>query len=97
MLVKRTNARVLPVIIEGTPEVEDAWCALWTRSSAKVRYMRPISYAESSLNASEIAADLQHRYAGWTGWPVASHAPAAQIGPDGSDSEDEPSADRSIA
>ncbi|MCC5823733.1 MAG: 1-acyl-sn-glycerol-3-phosphate acyltransferase [Phycisphaerales bacterium] len=79
MLVKRTKARILPVIVEGTPETETAWQALWTPSRAKVRFMRPISYADSSLTAAEIAADLQHRYAAWTGWPVANHAPAARI------------------
>jgi 1-acyl-sn-glycerol-3-phosphate acyltransferase len=30
VLVRRTNARVLPVIIEGTPQTESAWSALWT-------------------------------------------------------------------
>lgn len=79
VLVRRTNARVLPVIIEGTPETESAWSALWTPSRAKVRYMRPISYADSTLTPAEIAADLQHRFTAWTGWPVATHAPAARI------------------
>jgi len=101
MLVKRSDARVLPVIIDGAPECDNAWKALWTRSNARVRFMRPISYADSSLTAAEIAADLQHRFAGWTGWPVASHAPAAQIGPEtaGESSADdaEPNTDRSIA
>ena len=79
MLVKRSGARILPVIVEGTPQTETAWQALWTPSHARVRYMRPISYADSSLSAAEIAADLQHRYAAWTGWPVATHSPAARI------------------
>lgn len=96
MLVKRTGARVLPVIVEGTPETDTAWSALWTRSNARVRFMRPISYADSTLTPAEIAADLQHRYASWTGWPVATHAPAARI-----NSKAPPSADittdRSIA
>lgn len=99
MLIKRTNARVLPVIVDGTPEAENAWKSIWTRSNARVRYMRPVSYQQSSLSAAEIAADLQHRFAGWTGWPVATHAPAAQISPDTSTHADdaEPNADRSIA
>ena len=71
MLVKRTNARILPVIIEGTPDTPTAWQALWTPSRARIRFMRPISYAESTLTPAEIAADLQHRYAAWTGWPRA--------------------------
>lgn len=96
MLVKRTGARVLPVIIQGAPECSRAWDALWTASDASVHFMRPISYADSKLSPAEIAADLQHRFASWTGWPVATHAPAARIRPD-----DEPGlapgAGRSIA
>jgi 1-acyl-sn-glycerol-3-phosphate acyltransferase len=79
MLVKRTGARILPVVIDGTPETESAWHALWTPSHARVRFMRPISYADSTLTPAEIAADLQHRYTAWTGWPVATHAPAARL------------------
>jgi 1-acyl-sn-glycerol-3-phosphate acyltransferase len=96
MLVKRTNARILPVIIEGTPDTDSAWSALWTRSKARVRYMRPISYADSTLSPAEIAADLQHRYAAWTGWPVATHAPAAKIKPKAAPPP-EIQSDRSIA
>lgn len=97
MLVKRTNARVLPVIIDGTPEADNAWQAIWTPSNANVRFMRPISYENSALTPAEIAADLQHRFAGWTGWPVASHAPAARIQPAPDRCAAEPNADRSIA
>lgn len=96
MLAKRTGARILPVIIEGTPDADTAWDALWTASDARVRFMRPISYADARLSPAEIAADLQHRFAAWTGWPVASHAPAARIKPRVAPSPDI-STDRSIA
>lgn len=85
VLVRRTNARVLPAIIDGTPETDSAWSALWTPSRARVRFMRPISYADSTLTPAEIAADLQHRFAGWTGWAAGAHAPgaASRVKPDG--------------
>ena len=66
VLVKRSGARVLPVIIEGTPtETKDAWESLWTRSNTKVRVMRPIDYSDSGLNNAQIAEDLHARYSVW--------------------------------
>ncbi|MBN4052798.1 1-acyl-sn-glycerol-3-phosphate acyltransferase, partial [Roseiflexus sp. AH-315-K22] len=31
-IIKKTGARVLPVVIEGTPQVDPAWASLWKRS-----------------------------------------------------------------
>ncbi len=69
VLVKRSGARVLPVIIEGTPtEAANAWDSLWTRSNTRIRVMKPIDYKESGMSNAEIAQDLHKRYAEWTGW-----------------------------
>jgi len=81
MLIRRTRARVLPVIIEGTPQVDPAWASLWTPSRSRVRVMPPIDYTDSGLDALEITLDLQRRYVEWTGWPLlladeVSNAPA---------------------
>lgn len=71
VLVKRSGARVLPVIIEGTPsEVSNAWDSLWTRSNTRVRVMKPIDYSDSGMSNAEIATDLRRRYEVWTGWGV---------------------------
>lgn len=72
VLVKRTGARVLPVIIDGTPDVPTAWDSIWTSSNARIRVMKPIDYSESGLGSAEIAADLQQRFQDWTGWEVSS-------------------------
>lgn len=69
VLVKRSGARVLPVIIEGTPtEAANAWDSLWTRSNTRIRVMKPIDYKDSGMSNAEIAEDLHRRYAEWTGW-----------------------------
>ena len=68
VLVKRSGARVLPVIIEGTPtEAANAWDSLWTRSNTRVRVMNPIDYSDSGMSNAEIAEDLHARYSVWMG------------------------------
>jgi hypothetical protein len=74
LIVKRTGARVLPVVIEGTPDVELAWSSLVHPSRATVRVLPTLDYSKSDLAADEIARDLQARYADWTGWRVHSRA-----------------------
>ena len=75
VLVKRSGARVLPVIIEGTPgEAANAWDSLWTRSNTRIRVMKPIDYKESGMSNAEIAQDLHRRYEEWTGWSEVAQA-----------------------
>jgi 1-acyl-sn-glycerol-3-phosphate acyltransferase len=90
VLAHRSGARILPVIIEGTPtNTKDAWESLWTRSDTTVRVLKPISYVDSGLSKGEIAKDLHRRYEEWTGWGntesgLTSHQsetePAAELG-----------------
>ncbi|MEM9167075.1 MAG: lysophospholipid acyltransferase family protein [Planctomycetota bacterium] len=70
LLIARSKARVLPVLIEGTPQIDPAFAAIWTPSRSRVRFMTPIDYAAEGLPAADIAADLQQRYEHWTGWAV---------------------------
>jgi len=70
VLVKRTGARVLPVVIDGTPQADTAWNAIWTSSNSVVHYHTPIDYSESGLSAAEIAEDIQRHFQNWTGWSV---------------------------
>ncbi len=66
VLVKRSGARVLPVLIEGTPtETANAWDSLWTRSNTRIRVMKPIDYSDSGMSNAEIAEDLHARYSIW--------------------------------
>lgn len=69
--VKQTGARVLPVIIEGTPtSAKTAWASLFTPSRARIRVMPAIEFDRRKLSPAEIAEDLHARYARWTGWPT---------------------------
>ena len=69
VLVKRSGARVLPVIIEGTPtQAANAWDSLWTRSNTRIRVMKPIDYTDTGMTNAQIAQDLHQRYDEWTRW-----------------------------
>jgi 1-acyl-sn-glycerol-3-phosphate acyltransferase len=70
LLIRRSRATVLPVVIEGTPQVDPAWASLWTPSRARVRVMAPIKYAGTGLTAAKITQDLRQRFMDWTGWPA---------------------------
>ncbi|MCE7972449.1 MAG: 1-acyl-sn-glycerol-3-phosphate acyltransferase [Leptolyngbya sp. PLA2] len=70
LIVKRAGVRVLPVIIEGTPQVDPAWGSLWRRSRSVVAFKPVIDYTGSGLKPHEIADDLRRRYVEWTGWPA---------------------------
>ncbi|MEQ8845350.1 MAG: lysophospholipid acyltransferase family protein [Phycisphaerales bacterium] len=69
MLIRRSGARVLPIVIEGAPMAPTAWGALARRSRPRIEIKPAIAY-ERGLGPAEIAADLQSRYEGWTGWGV---------------------------
>jgi 1-acyl-sn-glycerol-3-phosphate acyltransferase len=70
LIIKKSNAIVLPVIIEGTPQVDPAWASLWRPSRSRLTFKQPIDYRESTLTPDEISADLRRRYIEWTGWPA---------------------------
>ncbi len=70
LLIHRSRAPVLPMVIEGTPQVDPAWASLWRRGRARVTAHSIIDYAGSGLSGVEIAEDLRERYLEWTGWPA---------------------------
>lgn len=76
LIIKKTKARVLPLIIEGTPEVNLAWTSLYIPSRSKITVMPAIDYTATQLRSHEIAEDLRRRYVEWTGWP-ANEGPGA--------------------
>lgn len=75
LLIERTGAPVLPVVVDGTPYVYRAWTSLYVPSRSTVRFFPVIDYRGRGMSADEIAADLRRRYLEWTGWPPnpASH------------------------
>lgn len=70
LLIHKTGARVLPVIIDGGPDSRTAWGSLVTRSRATVRFLPMIDYSHSGLRPAEIAGDLQRRFLEATGWEL---------------------------
>lgn len=79
-LVQRTGAIVLPVVIDGTPQVQPAWASLWRPSRATVRILPPIDYTGTGLTGEQIVKDLRQRFADWTGWPlVPAREPAPSL------------------
>lgn len=65
LLVARSGALVLPVVLSGTPRTESAWASLGKTSRTVVSVQPPIDY--TGRKASEIVADLQTRFRAWTG------------------------------
>ena len=65
LLVSRSGAPVLPVVIDGTPECDTPWASLFFTSRARVRFMPPIDYR--GTRPAAIVADLESRFAAWTG------------------------------
>lgn len=74
MLAAKGKARVLPVVIDGTPYAQTAWGSLLRTSRSRVRFLAPIDYRDAKLKPAQIAADLQQRFADATGWPATSRA-----------------------
>ena len=70
LIIAKSGARVLPVVVDGTPQVDPAWSSLWRTSRATVRFLPAISYATSDLGPAEIAADLRQRFLDASGWPA---------------------------
>lgn len=80
LLIKRTGARVLPAIVDGTPQVDPAWASLWTPSKSCVHFKPTLDYSHSTLSPAEIAADLRRRFHEWTGWPLNDEPAAIEMG-----------------
>ena len=80
LMVAKSGARVLPVVIEGTPYAKTAFGSLLRPSRSVVTFHPVINYSGGGMSASEIARDLEDRFAAWTGWPRATRGGAADAG-----------------
>jgi 1-acyl-sn-glycerol-3-phosphate acyltransferase len=67
VLVSKSGARVLPVVIEGPAKARHAFVSLFIPARSRVRVMPIIDYR--GVDADQIAEDLEARFAAWTGWP----------------------------
>ena len=70
LLVKMTKARVLPVIIEGTPVTDSAWGSLTTRSTSRLTVLPVFEPGEGKKSAEEITRAIQDLFVRATGWRV---------------------------
>lgn len=80
LIIKKSGALVVPVVLEGTPQVDPAFASLWHPSRSRVRFHEPIDYSGSRLGAKDITSDLFDRFRQWTGWPVNPHPPEIEEG-----------------
>lgn len=69
LIIRRTEAPVLPVVVSDTPIADQAWTSLVRFSRSVVTFHEPINYTKAD-GAEHIADDLRARYAEWTGWPM---------------------------
>lgn len=58
VIVRRTGAPVLPVVITGAPEAPSAWGSIWRRGRARVRFL-PLMRMDPRADAREITGELQ--------------------------------------
>lgn len=80
MLVARTGALVLPVVIDGTPQHDPAWASLWRFGRARVRFLPMIDYRDRGMSADQISEDLRRIFVEATGWPLNDRVPIIGCG-----------------
>jgi len=68
VLIARSGAGVLPVVIDGTPEVDPAWAAILHPSRSTLRFL-PI-WRPAGLSREEVAPALRRLFQKATGWPL---------------------------
>jgi 1-acyl-sn-glycerol-3-phosphate acyltransferase len=74
LIARKGHARILPVVVEGTPETESAWGSLTVPSRSQVTFLPLIDPTVCRRSAEEITADLMAAYQRATGWPIGSGA-----------------------
>ncbi|MGP1347658.1 MAG: lysophospholipid acyltransferase family protein [Phycisphaerales bacterium] len=82
MLIRRSGARVLPAIIDGTPQRLAAWDSLLTPSRSQVRFLPVIEPSRwEGMDAEAIAGELRSLYARETGWAMNDRKPLMRHDP----------------
>lgn len=70
LLVRKSGAPVLPIVIDGTPQVDPAWASLWRPSRATLTVLPMVDYSATSMRPEAIASDLRSRFIEASGWPT---------------------------
>jgi len=79
LLIARTKAEVLPVVIDGTPRVGSAWGSIWKSSRTRLRFLEPMTFDDES-EPGEIAVALRQRFLDATGWATNEQPPVFREG-----------------
>ncbi|HWO94356.1 MAG TPA: lysophospholipid acyltransferase family protein [Dehalococcoidia bacterium] len=66
-LISRSRARVLPVWITGTPQIDPAWASLRKPSRSRITFGPVMDFAGRS--PEEITAEIEAWFARTSGWP----------------------------
>lgn len=69
LLVLKSKARVLPVVISGPPATDSAYASLFHSSRALVKFLPVREFSRDSSTAAEIALALEEEAAAALGWP----------------------------
>lgn len=73
MLAARSGALILPVVVEGTPQIDPAWASLRRPSRSSIRFLPMIDPAAIGIAADQLADHLRAVFARATGWPLHDH------------------------
>lgn len=66
LMIQRSGAPVLPMVLEGTPDAPTAYESLWKPSRSRLRIM-PLRHYGPADRHEAITRDLEERFLGWTG------------------------------
>lgn len=69
LLVSKTGAPILPIVITGTPQVDPAWASLRVPSRSVIRIQPIIRYERGKTSPEQITRELRELFCEWTGWP----------------------------
>jgi 1-acyl-sn-glycerol-3-phosphate acyltransferase len=79
LIIARTKAPVMPVIIEGTPNADVPWKSLWIPSRSKITIGPILNFERGDSAKAPGAAEVAQRLHDWfveaTGWPTAPTPP----------------------
>lgn len=87
LFIARTGASVLPIVVDGAPQVDPAWSSLWRTSRSRLTVLPVRRYARrgepGAKSAHQIAQDLREVFLRATGWPANDDPRPMKEGPEG--------------
>ncbi len=77
-LIKRTGAKVLPVVIRGTPHITPAWASLWrtSNSSLEVGPILDFTNPADDSEPAKIVRTIEQQFLDMTGWDLSTSPPS---------------------